>query len=168
MLEINLLDIGVAVILLAFLVRGLVRGITREVGGLIGIVGGFALARYFQPSLQPTVETLFSDRDIAGVVAFLLVFLVTMIAVSLLVLALRRFMSITLTLWIDHFLGALAGLAKGLFIFTLLFFLVQGFFPGLALVEKAQATPFFDSMGNYLREFLPDSFSLTSKLPVRL
>lgn len=168
MLEINLLDIGVAVILLAFFVRGLVRGITREIGGVVGIVGGSALARYFQSSLQPSLEPLFSNPNIAGVVSFLLIFLVTLLVVGLIVLALRRFMSITLTLWIDHFLGTLAGIAKGLVLLTLLFFLVQGFFPDLSLVQTAQVSPYFNSLADYLREFLPDAFSFTNKLPVRL
>lgn len=166
MLEINLLDVGVAVILLVFLGRGLMRGLTREVGGLVGVIGGFALASHFQASLQPTMETLFTDKNVAGVMAFLLILLLTFIVAALAVFALRKFMSITLTLWIDHFLGAGAGLAKGLFILTLVFFLVQGFFPNIRLVENAQATPLFQSLADYMRGFLPDVF--TFKLPVRL
>lgn len=166
MLEINLLDVGVAIILLVFLGRGLVRGLTREVGGLVGVVGGFALARHFQTSVQTSLEPLFSNKDVAGIVAFLLIFLMTFIAVTLVVFALRKFMSITLTLWIDHFLGAVAGLAKGLLVMTLLFFIFQGFFPSLSLVENAQATPLFNSLADYMRGFLPEAF--TFKLPVRL
>ena len=166
MLEINLLDIGVAVILLVFLGRGLMRGLTREVGGLVGVIGGFALASHFQARLQPSMETLFSNNDVAGVVAFLLIMLLTFIVVALAVFALRKFMSITLTLWIDHLLGAIAGLAKGLLVLTLVFFLIQGFFPSIRLVENAQATPLFNSLADYMRGFLPDAF--TFRLPVRL
>ena len=166
MLEINLLDIGVAVILLAFLVRGLMRGLSREVGSLVGFIGGFALARHFQPSLQPSLQSLFANKDVAGAMTFFCIFILTYIVVALLVFALRRFMSITLTLWIDHFLGSLAGLAKGLLIMTLIFYLILGFFPGISLVENAQAAPFFKSLSDYLRGFLPQAF--TFSLPVRL
>lgn len=168
MLEIiiNFLDIGVAVILLVFLIRGLIRGLSREVGGLIGVVGGFALASRFQARLQPSLETLFSDKDLAGVAAFLLIMLLTFILVGLAVFALRKFMSITLTLWIDHLLGAIAGLAKGLLVLTLVFFLVQGFFPGMEMAENSQAMPLFNSLAEYMRGFLPDAF--TFRLPVRL
>ncbi len=55
------------------------------------------------------MQTLFSDRDVAGIMAFLLIFLLTIITVSLLVFALRKFMTITLTIWIDYLLGALPG-----------------------------------------------------------
>ena len=167
MLEINLLDIIVCIVLLFFLIRGLMRGLAREVGGVVGIIGGFALARHFQPSLQPTLESLFSNSNVAGVVAFLLIFILTLIVVALLVFALRRFMSITLTAWIDHFLGAMGGLAKGLLVLTLIFYLLRGFFPDIPLIQNAQATPFFESLTDYLRAFLPDSFT-SYRLPGRL
>lgn len=165
MLEINLLDVAIVVVLLVFLARGLLRGLTREVGGLVGVICGFALARRFQTTLEPSLETLFANKDVAGIIAFVLIFLLTLVLVTFLFFALRRFMSITLTLWIDHFLGGIAGLAKGLLILTFLFFLVQGFFPHLQLVENAQSTPILQSLADYLREFLPDAFTL--KLPAR-
>ena len=166
MLEINLLDIAVAVILLLFLGRGLMRGLTREVSGLIGVVGGFALARHFQSVLQPSMEALFSNQDVAGVVAFLLIFILTLILVAFLGMLLRRSMTITLALWVDHLLGAMAGLAKGMLILCVAFFLLQGFFPNFGLVQQAQSTPFFVSLSDYLRAFLPVAF--TYKLPIRL
>ena len=166
MLEINLLDVAVVVILLAFLARGLLRGLTREVSGLVGVVGGFALARHFQPTVQSSLQTLFSNPDVAGIAAFFLIVVLTIIVVTLLAVGLRKLMSISLTSWIDHLLGAFAGLAKGLLIMSLLFFLVQGFFPSLEIVKNAQATPFFDSLIDYLRAFLPDIFNF--RLPVRL
>lgn len=166
MLEINLLDVGVVIILLVFLVRGLMRGLTREVGGLLSVIGGFALARHFQGALEPTMQTLFSDRNVAGLMSFLLIFLVTVIAVTLLVIALRKFMSVTLTIWIDYLLGGIAGFAKALLVLTVLFYLARGFFPHLALIENAQATPVFNSLADYLRAFIPDVF--TYRLPVKL
>lgn len=166
MLEINLLDVGVVIFLLAFLARGLLRGLTREVGSLIGIVGGFAAARAFQKKLQPALEPIFGNPDFAGIVAFVLIFVAVIVVVAILAAALRKFMSITLTSWIDHLLGGVAGLAKGLLVASILFFLVQGFFPRLAIVDNAVATPFFNSMADYLRNFLPDAFAYN--LPVRL
>lgn len=163
MLEINLLDVAAAIVLLAFLTRGLIRGLTREVTGLVGIVGGFALARNFQHTVQPSLEPLFDDPNFAAIAAFVLIFAFTMLLAALLGAALRRFMSVTLTSWIDHLLGAMAGLAKGLLIMSLLFFLVQGFFPNLEIVKTAQATPLFNSLIDYLRSFLPAAF--TYKLP---
>ena len=163
MLEINLLDVAVIVILLSFLARGLMRGLTREVAGLVGVVGGFALARHFQPSLEPSLRTIFADRNVAGVMAYVLIFVCSVTVVLIAAVLLRRFMSLTLTSWVDHLLGAGAGLAKGLVVLSVIFFLIQGFFPNLPLVNNAVATPFFHSMTDYLRNFLPDSF--THNLP---
>lgn len=161
MLEINLLDIATAVVLLVLLARGLVRGLTREITGLVGVIGGFALARHFQYNVQPLLEPLFSDQKIAAIMAFILILVAAMLLASLLGAALRKFMSITLTSWIDHLFGGLAGLAKGLFIISLVFFLLQRFFPGLEIVKNAQATPLFNSLINYLRDFLPTAFTFT-------
>ena len=163
MLEINLLDVAVVIFLLFFLGRGLMRGLTREVGGLVGIAGGLALARHFQHKVQPSMEPLFSDPNVAAVMAFVLIFVFTIVVVTFLSVALRRFMNMTMTSWIDHFLGALGGLAKGLLLASVFFFLVQGFFPDFPLVKSAQSTPFFNSMIDYLRNFLPAAF--TYKLP---
>lgn len=167
MLQINLFDVGVILVLLAFLARGLMRGLLSEVSGLIGIVGGLAFARHFQPKLQPTLETLFPQGDPAGIAAFVLIFLFFLLCVALCSAALRKFMSITLTSWIDHLLGAIAGLAKGLLLCSVVFYIAQRFFPDIALVRDAMATPFFNSMTDYLRGFLPETFS-GIKLPVRL
>lgn len=161
MLEINLLDIATAIVLLVLLTRGLVRGLTREVTGLVGVIGGFALARHFQYKVQPVLEPLFNDQKIAAIVAFALILVAAMILAAILGAALRKFMSITLTSWIDHLLGGMAGLAKGIFIVTLAFFLLQRFFPGLAIVKNAQATPLFNSLINYLRDFLPVALTYT-------
>ncbi|CAK7023150.1 MAG: hypothetical protein DELT_02496 [Desulfovibrio sp.] len=163
MLEINLLDIGVAIFLLIFLGRGLIRGLTREVTGLVGIVGGFALARNFQHKVQPSLEPIFEDPNIAAIASFVLIFIGVGIAAAILGAAFRKFMSITLTSWIDHLLGALAGLCQGLLLACLLFFLVQGFLPELEIVKTAKATPFLNSLTDYLRGFLPAAF--TYKIP---
>lgn len=163
MLEINMLDIAVGVFLLFFLAQGLARGLTREVSGVVGIVGGLALARRFQDKVQPSMEPLFNDPNTAAVASFALIFVFVLILVALAGAVLRRFMDITMTLWLDRLLGAVAGLAKGLLLASVLFFLLQGFFPDLALIKNARATPFFNSMIDYLRYFLPAAF--TYKLP---
>ena len=166
MLEINLLDVGIVIILLVFLIRGFMRGLTLEVGGLLAVICGFALARHFQPSLESPIQALFPNKDIAGLAAFLLIFLLAVVAVSLLVFALRKFMTITLTSWIDRLLGGIAGIAKALLVPTVLFYLVRGFLPNLTLIENAQATPLFNSLADYLRAFIPNVF--TYRLPIRL
>ncbi|MDR3073142.1 MAG: CvpA family protein [Deltaproteobacteria bacterium] len=164
MLEINLLDVGVVIVLLLFFARGLMRGLMSEVGGLVAIVGGCALARHFQPSVQPALTKIFASADIAAFASFGLIFLLVGVLVLTLTAALRKFMSITMTSWIDHALGGLTGVAKGLLLLCLLFFLAQGFFPNLTLVKNAQATPLFNSLADYLRNFLPIAF--TAKLPI--
>ena len=168
MLEINLVDIFAGIVTLLFLVRGLIRGLAREVGSVLGIVGGFFLARHFQSSVQPALEPLFPNHpDMAAIAAFALILVATIIGVALLVFALRKFMSVTLTSWVDHFLGAFGGLAKGLLLLTVMFYLAQGLFPDLDVIKTAQCTPLFESLADYLRSFLPDAFS-SYKLPVRL
>lgn len=163
MLEINILDIAVAVVLLVFLGRGLVRGLTREVTGLLGVVGGFLLARKFQYAVQPYFEPLTDDPNISGIAAFVVILTCTMLTAALLGAALRKFMSVTLTSWVDYILGALAGFAKGLLIVCLIFFLVQGFLPELAIVKTARSTPLINALIEYIRGLLPAAF--TYKLP---
>lgn len=159
MLQINLLDVAVVVILLAFIGNGLFRGLIKEVTGLVGVVTGFALARHFQPQVQPSIEAIVPSPNTAGIVSYILIFVIAVTCVALSALALRKVMSITLTAWVDHLLGAVAGLAKGLLITSVIFFLLQGLFPDLPLLESAAATPFFNILTEYLRNFLPKVFA---------
>lgn len=163
MLQINLFDVAVVLFLLFFTGRGLVRGLTREITGVVGVVGGLALARHFQHKVQPSMEPLFSDPDIAGIAAFALILIVALAMTSLLAAGLRKVMNTTMTSWVDHVLGGLGGLAKGVLLACLLFFMLQGFFPDLAVVREAKTTPLLHDMLDYLRNFLPAAF--TYKFP---
>ncbi len=160
MLQINLLDIAAVALLAGFAIRGLMRGLVQEVAGLVGVVLAFTLANQFQGRLQPTVAKFLGQSDWSGIIAYAVIFAAVLAGVALCAAALRKFMSVTFTSWLDRVLGGVVGAAKGLLIATIVFYLVLRFLPDAPIVKEAQTAPFFKSMADYLRNLLPSSGNL--------
>ncbi len=157
MLQINLLDVAAVLLLAGFAIRGLMRGLVREVAGLVGIILAFALANQFQGKVQPSVVRFLGHSDWTGVVAYSIIFALVLAGVALFATALRKFMALTFTSWIDRLLGAVVGAAKGLLITTIVFYLLLRFVPNAPVVKGAQTAAFFTAMADYLRNFLPST-----------
>ncbi len=105
----NLIDILILILLAAFLVKGLMQGLVRELCALVGVLPGAFLAFRYQGVLAAEAErTLHLSATMAAAVAFLAIFLTTV----LLSLLLGHFLSRALTLL---FLGGLNRVAGGLF-----------------------------------------------------
>ncbi len=155
MLQVNTLDIAVALVMAAFTVYGLVRGLVSEVAGLAGVILGFYLARTCQEKVQPHVALLFGNSEWTGLLTYVLVFVGVLVGVSVLAVGVRKFMAVTVSPLVDHVLGGFAGFGKGLLLSTGIFYLLQRFLPDMQVLRQSRLTPFFTSMIEYLRNFLP-------------
>lgn len=163
MLELNIVDIAVAGILLLYLIQGLSRGLVREVCSLVGVVGGLVLAKRFQFNVQPSMEPLFSDPNVAGIAAFMLIFVFSNVAVGFIGIGVRKILNVALTPMTDRLLGGLFSMCKGVCLLCLVYFIVQGLFPDLELLKTAKATPYLRDLTAYLTSLLPSAY--TYKLP---
>lgn len=156
--DINMLDVAVAVTLLAYLIRGLMRGFTGEVAGLVGIVLAFVVARHFQSDIEPLVGKFFSDRRMTSGAAYALVFCGVLVLNTIVFALIRKFLNMTFASWIDTVAGGVTGTVKGLLLWTVLFFFALEFLSGTELVKTAKVAPFFKSMAGHLRDYLPSVF----------
>ncbi len=153
--QINLLDGGFALILVLFVVRGLLRGMINEVAGLVGIFLGFFVAERYYPKALPHVQGFITETSWATIVAYLVVFAATLVVVAIIAIAIRKFMSLTFTAWLDHVGGGIVGGAKGLLICSLALALLEMFQPNSPFLKNSILAQHVSSITSIIREYLP-------------
>lgn len=105
-----LLIVGVSVVLAA------IRGLVREVLALIAWLAAFVVAGLFAAEVAPLASGLTSNPQLGMLAAFLSLFLVTLMVMSLLGFALSKLVRAAGLGFVDRSLGALFGLIRGLLI----------------------------------------------------
>ncbi len=125
----NPFDILLAVVGIYCLIRGVFRGLVKEVSSIIGVVGGFYAGYTFYPSLAGLIGKVFSNPAYARLVAFLLIFVLVYLAISICGVITKYFMNIVYLGWTDRIGGALFGLAKAVLIAAVLVMVFTAFLP---------------------------------------
>ncbi|MBI4756117.1 MAG: CvpA family protein [Betaproteobacteria bacterium] len=109
-------DYSVLAVMGVSLVAGMWRGLVSEVLALVGWVAAFLVARRAAPAFAPELalwtDTL-RDPGVAGVVAFVAVFVVVVFAFALLRTVLRGLLRVAGMGAADRALGGIFGLARG-------------------------------------------------------
>lgn len=148
----NWLDIVIAIILVINVFVGLRAGLIKMVISLVGLVLAIFLAGHYYQALADRLTFISSDRA-AGIVAYVLILVVVMIAASLIAWLLSKIASIVMLGWLNH----LGGAALGLF--------MAGIFVGAILAIWAKYGGGGDTIGNsLLGGFLLDKFPLVLAL----
>lgn len=102
--------IGLSVLL------SILRGFLRETLSLAGWVAAFFVAKLYTLQLAPLLPQSIPGESLRLLAAFLILFLVTLLVSSLLAIALAEvFKKIGLG-WLDRWLGALFGMARGVLV----------------------------------------------------
>lgn len=105
-----LLIVGISVLL------SLIRGLVREMLALLAWLVAFAVASLFAAQAAPLIGGLIPSAQLRMLAAFLALFLVTLIAMSLLAIVLSKLVSAAGLGLLDRGLGVVFGLARGLVI----------------------------------------------------
>ena len=98
----------------------ILRGFLRETLSLAGWVAAFFVAKLYTLQLAPLLPQAIPGESLRLLAAFLILFLVTLLISSLLAIALAEvFKKIGLG-WLDRWLGALFGLARGVLVVSII------------------------------------------------
>jgi len=128
--------IGSAILLFIayFGFRGFQRGLVEEVGRLVGLV----LAVILADKLTPTVALMLRmQNEMAGnILAFIGIFVGTLIAASLLTRTVRTLVELVLLGWLDKLGGTVFGILKSLLILGVLIYVLQNFGPTKGLSQR--------------------------------
>jgi len=110
------LDWIFAGVLLFSLLLGLWRGLVHEVISLLGWIAAFVLAQWFAPAVAQHLPMAGATEVIRYAAAFVLVFIATVFACSLLAFVIKKLMTAVGLAPADRLLGAIFGLLRGVVI----------------------------------------------------
>ena len=96
------------------------RGLVYEVLSLLGWVAAYLAARMFSADLAPLMPASLGAEAIKTTVAFVLLFIVTLIASSIVTWLLSKFVKWVGLGWLDGLLGALFGVVRGMLVIVAL------------------------------------------------
>ena len=100
---------------------GFLRGLAREALGLVAWLGAALLASRFYGAGLPLAQRWIDDVQLADVVCFVIVFVVILIALSVLAGLLSRLVRLSVLGGIDRILGAGFGILRGAVLLVLAF-----------------------------------------------
>jgi len=119
----NGLDIGILVILAAFLLKGLFRGLLKELCSLLGLVtGGWLALWYHAPLADATANALRLPLHVCTVAAYLLLFFAAFLFFTVLGYLLSRFAKALFLGGFNRVAGGFFGLAQGVLLLALVLF----------------------------------------------
>ena len=157
-MPITLLDGILLGITLVSAVLAMVRGFSREVLSVVSWAAAAAAAYFFYKPVIPFLTPYISNDTIAQIAAAGLVFIVTLIVVSIITMKIADFIIDSRIGALDRTLGFLFGAARGilLVVVAMLFFnwLVPENQP--AWVGQAKSKPMIDHLGAKLIGLLPE------------
>ena len=112
-----LLVIGISIVV------SMMRGAVREVLAIVGWVVALYTARTYAPQLVPLLPPDIPTEPLKILAAFVILLLGVLLVASLLAIALSSIIKKIGLNWLNRFVGALFGLARGLLIVCVLVFL---------------------------------------------
>jgi len=151
------IDIAVIIIIALFTIRGAWIGFIRQLAFIAALILAFLVAGAFSRQLAGFLKPL----DASPQLNFLLIYAAILLAVYLLVtlvgLAMSKMMKVTMLGGFDRVLGGFFGLAKGIFLATLLFMAVAGIMSESAeFLRRSFCYPYLSSSAKVLSWFISD------------
>lgn len=109
-------DYAVLAIIGLSILLSMMRGFLREVLALAGWVAAFFVAKLYTLELAPLLPEAIPSETLRLLAAFVILFLATLLVTSLLAIALSEVFKKVGLGWLDRWLGAIFGLARGVII----------------------------------------------------
>lgn len=137
------------------------RGLVREILGIGAWIGSIALAFLTLPMTRQVVRTWFSTPEWIDPVSFIVVFLISLIMLTLIAKAIGRFVRDSALGGVDRTLGLVFGLARGAAVVIIAYILGQMVFPidrwPEAVLNARTLTPTYEA-AKWVRDQLPDPY----------
>ena len=147
-------DIFVSVVLGFSLLFSLMKGFVREVFSLLAYVGGYLMAVKYQGTFAAVLMESIPSKPIAKLVAFLGIYIIAAIIISLMGKVARAMLwSGTDLSMFDRILGGIVGLARGVVILVAVMFPLQ-FFPALAkkFTQDSYTYPYLAKIRDFVKK----------------
>ncbi|PPQ28021.1 CvpA family protein [Rhodopila globiformis] len=138
-----------------------VRGLVREVLGIGAWAGAVAAAFLFLPTMRPIVRNWFQGTEVVDIVSFVVVFLGSVIILTLIASSIGRYVRRSALGGIDRTLGLVFGLARGAAVVVVAYILGQMVFPierwPDVVLHARSLGPTYEA-ARWVRDQLPENF----------
>lgn len=156
----TLFDYVVLTIVGASVIVSVMRGLAREVLALAGWVLAFIVANALSGAVAGSFSSVISDGSVRALTAFVAVFVVTLIAVSLVALGVSRLLKGAGLGLEDRLLGSVFGLARGVLI-VMVMVLLAGLtaLPRQPAWSDAMLSPPLEALARLIKPWLTQAVS---------
>jgi membrane protein required for colicin V production len=162
----NFIDVIIIILIVIFCIKGFLRGFVKELFSLLIIVLGLVGAFLFYRTLNTVMSVVIENEDLSRILSFAAIFVGITIILVIIRNTLVRFMDTLNFADVDHVLGVVLGLFKGVLICgAVLVFLVNH--PVLRLdraIGRSALFPYVDRVFMALLSLLPDRILATAYL----
>jgi len=144
----------------ASVVISIMRGFAREVLALAGWVIAFVAANALSTTVAGTLTPFVSEPSVRGLTAFVAVFVITLIAMSLIAMLVARLLKSAGLGLEDRLLGGFFGLARGLLI-VMLIVLLAGLtaLPRQPAWREAMLSPPLEALAGAIKPWVTQTLS---------
>ncbi|MEQ8408651.1 MAG: CvpA family protein [Gammaproteobacteria bacterium] len=163
-LNMNVVD---AVIIAATVISclfGLWRGLIKEVLSLLTWIAALLVARIYSEPLADTMTGLISNSGARYVTAFAVIFVVIMMAGTLLNHLMAKLMSLSGLKMTDRLLGGIFGIARGVVICLVIIFITGAFVSESEYWQQSVLIPHGQAIIEWSRLFIGDTGGLATGL----
>lgn len=123
----NSLDIGILSIASIFFIRGIFRGFIFELVTVIGLILGYIISITYLSIASGIILSFFPSLPISivNIVGFFVLFVGTNMLLRVIANLLTKTLKIAMLGWLNHLLGGLFGLLKGVILMSILVFVID-------------------------------------------
>ena len=160
-MDVNTFDVLLLVLVGLLVLLGVLRGLTRLLIGVGALVAAFMLAAQFHWQVAVSMTRVVEMTEpVANLVAYLAIFLGTMLAGALVASALGRLLRATMLGWADRLAGGAVGLVAALLAAALVILPVVAYAPsGAAVLRNSVLAPYVTVVADIANPLVPDRLS---------
>ncbi len=138
----NILDIGIVVVMILLIIRGIFRGFFREAGFLAGIGLGFWFSITWEPHLTDYLKAYIPSSKYLSLISLGLIFATVFVSCSVIGWALKMLFKKIFLGWADRCLGAGLAVLAGVIIIYVAIVILTFFVPSKApLIAQSRLAP---------------------------
>jgi membrane protein required for colicin V production len=157
---VNALDIGLVVVLAAFVVWGAVKGLVRLALGSIALVLGVLLGLWYSGTVAGWFEGMIETETVRRLTGFAVVFIATLLAFAILVWFITKTLEAANLRWVDRLTGAAIGLAVAALLAGAVLVPLTAFLPeDSTLVGDSTLSPYVLKISSFVKSIVPDELS---------
>ncbi len=151
----NWLDWVLAAIIVASVVTAMMKGFVTELISLAAVIAGVIVAAVKYRHVAVYFEDITKSHEVALAVAFLALFVGTLIVGALISVLAQKLIKTAGIHWFDRFLGGVFGLVRGVLVDSVLLMVLVAFAIKPDSVQKAVLAPYVTAGARFIALAMP-------------